>query len=129
MNKKTVPVDYIEANSELFRLDFVCKIVDVTGDISSGIAKANKENITYIQVIKDFCIYLECIAYNAFEDININIILGFNENNSIRKSSLKLYEELYFKSEAIHISGDCYTLVDNEIIFYDPDLKNLGFIY
>jgi hypothetical protein len=129
MDKIMTPFDYINANQTLFRLRLVCKITDVNENVDTCVMKGNHENVGYIKTELNFCVNLEGVAYNDFDDIRVNVRHSFDEDRSKQKKCLELYKEICHGSEAVLLSGDCYGLVDDEITFYSPELKRLGFKY
>jgi hypothetical protein len=129
MDDINTPLDYINASRKQFSLNLVCKITDVDENIDSCVMKGSHENVGYINTELDFCVYLEAIAYNDFDDIVINVRHSFGEDRSKQKKCLELYRDYRHKAEAVLLKGDTYTLVDNQIVLYDPEITRLGFKY
>lgn len=120
---------FILANTELLKIQLVCKIIDVDQNIDSCVCKGNQQKITYLNTELDFCVYLEGVAYNDFDDIKLIIRSSFGNDREAHMKYLDLCKELCKDSEAILLSASVYTLVENELALYDPDIEALGFSY
>ena len=129
MDDINTPHDYINANPSLFGLNLIFKITDVDENIDSCVMKGSHENVGYINTELDFCVYIEGIAYNDFDDIGVNVRHSFGDDRIKQKKCLELYKEICHGSEAVLLKGDIYTLVDNQIVLYDPEITRLGFKY
>jgi len=86
--------DYMIANPSLFKLNLICKITNVDQHIDSCITKGCHENIGYINTELDFCVYVDAMAYNCFEDIVIVIRHGLGEDREAQRALLTLYNKL-----------------------------------
>lgn len=129
MDDINTPLDYINANPSLFGLNLICKITDVDENIDSCVMKCNHKNVGFIKTELDFCVYIEGIAYNDFDDIGVNVRHSFGDDRIKQKECLELYKEIWHGSEAVLLKVDIYTLVDNQIVLYDPEITRLEFKY
>jgi hypothetical protein len=127
MDTINTPLDYINSNQTLFRLNLVYKVTDVDENIDSCSMKGSHKSGGYIKIELDFCVYVEGVAYNDFDYIRVNVRQSFGDKRSKQKKCLALYKEFYHRSEAVLLSSDSHTLVHNQIVLYDPDIKRLGF--
>jgi hypothetical protein len=123
------PLEYILANPALFDIRLVCKITDVDEHIDSCVVRGDHQQVAYINTELDFCVYLEGIAFNDFDDFRINVRCSFGDDREAHKQYLAFSRELLDTSEAVLLSSSAFTLVENELAFYDPRIERLGFSY
>ena len=81
------PLDYINSNQTLFRLNLVYKVTDVDENIDSCVMKGSHKSGGYIKTELDFCVYVEGVAYNDFDYIRVNVRHSFVTSVANKRSA------------------------------------------
>lgn len=119
--------DYFTDNKSLFEMSFICKFVDYSGHADSAAAIDLHGKLTNLKIDLDYCLTVEAEAYNVFDNFKLIIRFCYGEDEQAYSDMKKNCSELLQKGLAVLVTGHVYSMVQNEIALYDPEIEIPGF--